>query len=198
MAHASSQEGDQASAWHPSVTAVISVDQHSYPSSNHQCTVKPVSMTYTGPELSIPLAYGLHDLTLLDEEHAVVPLFALHSSDYYCWVQADRKRELEYRAGEEDANQPQDKSEKQQREAEDDKGNKQKPEGEAEAEAAQPESAEQPGPEDEEGPVNEQAGEAAKQQSFTTPEVSRTALFLRMHFLASDIWCKVHPTPWYL
>ena len=42
-----------------------------------------------------------------------------------------------------------------------------------EAEAPQPDSAEQPGAEEEEGSVNDQAGDAGQQQQqFTTPEVS--------------------------
>lgn len=82
--------------------------------------------------------------------------------------QASGKRELEYRAGEQNADGASDDSKEEQRRAEKEKAGRQKPEGEA----AQPDSAEQPGPEEEEGPVNEQAGEAAKQQAFTTPEVS--------------------------
>ena len=91
------------------------------------------------------------------------------------WKQADGKRELEYRAGEEDADQASDKPEKQQEKGEEGRGSKQEPE----TEVAQPEDDQQPGQEedDEEGPMNEQAGEAGKQQSFTTPEASHSDCF---------------------
>ena len=86
------------------------------------------------------------------------------SAEASCWKQASGKRELEYRAGEQDTG---DEAKEQRKGAEEEKAGRPTPEGEA----AQPESAEQPGPEEEEGPVNEQAGEAGQQQSFTTPEV---------------------------
>ena len=78
-------------------------------------------------------------------------------------LQGDSKRELEYRAGDE---QPEGGKE------EADKEQPQKPE--VEAPGKQPE-AELPldddgAAEDGEGPMNEQAGDGAQQQDFTTPE----------------------------
>lgn len=115
----------------------------------------------------------------------------------------DGKRELEYRAGQQDPGQGEgepDKEQQQEKEAQDAGKDGKKPE----AEAPQPDSAEQPGAEEaEEGPVNDQAADAGQQQQqFTTPEVSlpgskplpRLALYHRGAFLLSG---AAHQTfPW--
>lgn len=107
----------------------------------------------------------------------------------------DGKRELEYRAGQQDPGQAAGKPDKEQQQ-EEEAQDAAKDGKEPEAEAPQPDSAEQPGAEEEEGPVNEQAGDAGQQQQqqqFTTPEVSlpgskhlpRLALYHRGAFLLS-------------
>lgn len=84
----------------------------------------------------------------------------------------DGKRELEYRAGQQDPGQADGKPNKEQQQ-EEEAQDAAKDGKQPEAEAPQPDSAEQPGAEEEEGPVNEQAGDAGQQQQqFTTPEVS--------------------------
>ena len=78
-------------------------------------------------------------------------------------LQGGSKRELEYRAGEE---QPEGSKE------EADEEQPQKAEAEApskQLEAEEPQD-DQGAAEEQEGPMNEQAGEGAQQQDFTTPE----------------------------
>ncbi len=78
-------------------------------------------------------------------------------------LQGDSKRELEYRAGKEQLEDGKEEADEEQPQK-----------AEAEAPSKQPDAElpqdDQGAPEDGEGPMNEQAGDGAQQQDFTTPE----------------------------